>query len=96
MSWACAHVSINRAVTEDATPMSGPYQGSRAAGSTSRVARHERVSARPEPVQQLLTGQPTVVGGDPVGEVVTAAVNSAASRRNRSGSTRDSSVASSK
>ena len=33
MSWPCAQVSISRAVTDEASLMSGPYHGSRAAGS---------------------------------------------------------------
>ncbi len=33
MSWPWAQVSMIRAVTEEATPMSGPNHGSRVAGS---------------------------------------------------------------
>ena len=39
MSWPCAHVSISRAVTDEAGLMAGPYQGSRTAGSACRVGR---------------------------------------------------------
>ncbi len=51
-SWPWAHVSISRAVIDDTTVMSGPYQGTRRRGSDARAAsvsarrdRHSHTSA---------------------------------------------------
>ena len=53
-SWPCAHVSMIRAVSDDATLIGGPYHGTRADGSSARnvatiAARDDRNHASTSP-----------------------------------------------
>ena len=91
MSWPCAQVSISRAVTEEAGPMSGPNHGQPGGRVDRRVSR--RAAPRRAPRNQPSSSRGDRGGGSRAatrsGKSCPAAVSAAASRRNRSGSVTD-------
>ena len=96
MSWPCAQVSISRAVTDDASPMSSPYQGSRASGPALAYPPRRACRAVWNQASSSAALRWRYSAAIWSGKSSPRPASAAASRRNRSGSVMDSSVVSSK
>ncbi len=86
MSWPCAQVSMIRAVSEEATLMAGPNQGSRAAGSRSAKTVISSARARPNQSSSCAGGIARYRRAIASGSTAPVAVSLLTSAANSSGS----------